>query len=47
MTCLLVTHEIGSAREVANHIYFTDHRVGVRSGETGSGSVGRAYRRTR
>ncbi len=24
MTCILVTHEMGFAREVANHIYFTD-----------------------
>lgn len=25
MTCLLVTHEMGFAREVADHVYFTDH----------------------
>jgi polar amino acid transport system ATP-binding protein len=24
MTCMLVTHEMGFAREVANHVYFTD-----------------------
>jgi len=24
MTCILVTHEMGFAREVADHIYFTD-----------------------
>lgn len=25
MTCILVTHEMGFAREIADHIYFTDH----------------------
>ena len=25
MTCILVTHEMGFAREVADHVYFTDH----------------------
>ena len=25
MTCMLVTHEMGFAREIADHIYFTDH----------------------
>ena len=24
MTCILVTHEMGFAREVADHVYFTD-----------------------
>ena len=32
MTCLLVTHEMGFAREVANHIYFTDWGVIVEHG---------------
>lgn len=32
MTCILVTHEMGFAREVANHIYFTDHGVIVEHG---------------
>jgi polar amino acid transport system ATP-binding protein len=32
MTCLLVTHEMGFAREVANHIYFTDRGVIVEDG---------------
>jgi len=32
MTCLLVTHEMGFAREVANHIYFTDRGVIVEHG---------------
>jgi polar amino acid transport system ATP-binding protein len=27
MTCILVTHEMGFAREVADHVYFTDHGV--------------------
>ena len=27
MTCMLVTHEMGFAREVAHHIYFTDQGV--------------------
>ena len=27
MTCILVTHEMGFAREVADHIYFTDRGV--------------------
>jgi polar amino acid transport system ATP-binding protein len=32
MTCLLVTHEMGFAREVAGHIYFTDRGVIVEHG---------------
>ncbi len=32
MTCILVTHEMGFAREVANHIYFTDFGVIVEHG---------------
>jgi polar amino acid transport system ATP-binding protein len=32
MTCLLVTHEMGFAREVANEIYFTDCGVIVEHG---------------
>ncbi len=32
MTCILVTHEMGFAREVANHIYFTDKGVIVEHG---------------
>ncbi|MGF1528015.1 MAG: amino acid ABC transporter ATP-binding protein [Candidatus Competibacterales bacterium] len=32
MTCLLVTHEMGFAREVADHIYFTDRGVIVEHG---------------
>ena len=32
MTCCLVTHEMGFARELANHIYFTDGGVIVEHG---------------
>ena len=32
MTCLLVTHEMGFAREVGDHIYFTDRGVIVEHG---------------
>ncbi len=32
MTCLLVTHEMGFAREVADHVYFTDKGVIVEHG---------------
>ena len=32
MTCMLVTHEMGFAREVGHHIYFTDRGVIVEHG---------------
>jgi len=32
MTCILVTHEMGFAREVADHIYFTDKGIIVEHG---------------
>ncbi len=32
MTCILVTHEMGFAREVSDHIYFTDKGVIVEHG---------------
>ena len=32
MTCVLVTHEMGFAREVGDHIYFTDRGVIVEHG---------------
>ena len=32
MTCVLVTHEMGFARELADHIYFTDRGVIVEHG---------------
>lgn len=34
MTCILVTHEMGFAREIANHIYFTDRGIVVEHGPT-------------
>jgi polar amino acid transport system ATP-binding protein len=33
MTCILVTHEMGFAREVGDHIYFTDRGLIVEHGE--------------
>jgi polar amino acid transport system ATP-binding protein len=35
MTCILVTHEMGFARELADHIYFTDRGVIVEHGAPG------------
>src|SRR5947199_8964863 len=32
MTCVIVTHEMGFAREVADHVYFTDRGVIVEHG---------------
>ena len=32
MTCILVTHEMGFAREVADRVYFTDGGLIVESG---------------
>ncbi|MBK1669573.1 peptide ABC transporter ATP-binding protein [Rhodovibrio sodomensis] len=32
MTCMLVTHEMGFAREVADHMYFTDRGIIVEHG---------------
>src|SRR5215211_3746969 len=32
MTCILVTHEMGFAREIADHVYFTDGGVIVEHG---------------
>ena len=32
MTCILVTHEMGFAREIGDHIYFTDRGVIVEQG---------------
>lgn len=36
MTCILVTHEMGFAREVADHVYFTDRGVIVEHGPPAS-----------
>jgi polar amino acid transport system ATP-binding protein len=35
MTCMIVTHEMGFAREVADHIYFTEKGVIVEHGPPG------------
>jgi polar amino acid transport system ATP-binding protein len=35
LTCVLVTHEMGFAREVAEHVYFTDQGVIVEHGKPG------------
>jgi polar amino acid transport system ATP-binding protein len=35
MTCVIVTHEMGFAREVAGHVYFTDRGVVVEHGPPG------------
>tara|TARA_B100000965_G_scaffold322917_1_gene284532 strand:- start:539 stop:1288 length:750 start_codon:yes stop_codon:yes gene_type:complete len=32
MTCMLVTHEMGFAKEIADHIYFTDNGIIVEHG---------------
>ena len=36
MTCILVTHEMGFARELAHHVYFTDRGVIVEHGPPSS-----------
>jgi polar amino acid transport system ATP-binding protein len=35
MTCVIVTHEMGFAREVADHVYFTDRGIVVEHGPPG------------
>ena len=48
MTCMLVTHEMGFAREVADHIYFTDRRRDRRArapGDLLQGGEGPAHAR--
>ena len=32
MACILVTHEMGIAKEIADHIYFTDNGIIVEHG---------------
>src|ERR1700753_2597563 len=46
MTCILVTHEMGFAREVADHIYFTDHGVIVEHGPPATFFTEPHYERT-
>jgi polar amino acid transport system ATP-binding protein len=47
MTCLLVTHEMGFARELADHIYFTDRGVIVEHGPPKEFFAGATDPRTR
>ena len=47
MTCILVTHEMGFAREVADHIYFTDRGVIVEHGPPATFFDGASDPRTR
>ena len=41
MTSILVTHEMAFAREIAHHVYFTDHGVIVEDGPPRSSSAAR------
>ena len=47
MTCMLVTHEMGFAREIGDHIYFTDRGVIVEHGPPATFFTGAADPRTR
>ena len=47
MTCVLVTHEMGFAREVADHVYFTDSGVIVEHGPPGEFFSAPRHPRTR
>ena len=47
MTCMLVTHEMGFAREVGDHIYFTDRGVIVEHGPPATFFTGASDPRTR
>jgi polar amino acid transport system ATP-binding protein len=47
MTCVLVTHEMGFAREIADHIYFTDRGVIVEHGPPAEFFGGPREERTR
>ncbi len=47
MTCILVTHEMGFARDVADHIYFTDGGVIVEHGPPEQVLVAPRQERTR
>jgi polar amino acid transport system ATP-binding protein len=47
MTCMLVTHEMGFAREIADHIYFTDRGVIVEHGPPAEFFAGAKDPRTR
>jgi polar amino acid transport system ATP-binding protein len=47
MTCILVTHEMGFAREVADHMYFTDGGVIVEQGPPAEFFANPKHERTR
>ncbi|MBI1244357.1 MAG: ATP-binding cassette domain-containing protein [Alphaproteobacteria bacterium] len=47
MTCILVTHEMGFAAEVADHIYFTDGGMIVEHGPPGEFFKNARHERTR
>ena len=47
MTCILVTHEMGFARELGDHVYFTDRGVIVEHGPPGDLFAGAQDERTR
>ena len=47
MTCILVTHEMGFAREVADHIYFTDKGIIVEHGPPSTFFANATDRRTK
>ena len=47
MTCMIVTHEMGFAREVADHVYFTEKGVIVEHGPPGELLVAPREERTR
>lgn len=47
MTCILVTHEMGFAREVADHVYFTDAGLIVEHGPPAELLAKPAHERTR
>jgi polar amino acid transport system ATP-binding protein len=47
MTCVIVTHEMGFAREVADHIYFTDGGVIVEHGPAAEFFARAQHQRTR
>ena len=47
LTCILVTHEMGFAREIADHMYFTDGGVIVEDGPPAEFFVNPKHERTR
>jgi polar amino acid transport system ATP-binding protein len=47
LTCILVTHEMGFAREVGDHMYFTDGGVIVEQGPPEAFFTNPQHERTR